>query len=581
MNIGQTILHYRVEELIGEGGMGTVYRGRDLNLDRSVAMKVIYRHLLKDPTTLDRFRNEAVILAQLSHPNVAGLYNFQPHDGVWVMVMEYVDGQTFEQLLKKTGPLPAEKALGLMRQVLAGLQHAHSLHVLHRDLKPANLMITRDGRVKLMDFGIARKAGAERLTRANHLIGTLDYMAPELIAGKEPSVQSELYSLGIVLYELLTGHLPFTATTEPALISAIMRQKPTPPRTFCADLPTPVCDLLTDLLHKKPDHRPANVATLDARIASILATLQAAAAAKAAKNSPPTTRLMTAPDKQWSAIPARLLRNLGTFEGLMLAGSLVVIAAVLTTIWLFMHPDPGPKPPPHFPEQTGTGQGQGQPAVDKPLSYTTLSGIEPVALRNDPGNTTKKPVIRPINPTPVEADPLPKRTDPPVTGRNRPTPKDDNRRTRNADPVRTNPAEPPAAEEESAAPPVSAPASVRTVALRGRDVLLELLEDVSPKGSVLGSTVRLRVVRPITVDGLTVIEAGAPATATVTDRKWSEGGRTFLEITLQQVKAINGNWIQIKYPPISESGSSTNPVEFPRGTRIEARLRDSSLTLAI
>lgn len=577
MNIGQTILHYRVEELIGEGGMGTVYRGRDLNLDRSVAMKVIYRHLLKDPTTLDRFRNEAIILAQLSHPNVAGLYNFQPHDGVWVMVMEYVDGQTFEQLLKQNGPLPAEKALGLMRQVLAGLQHAHNLHVLHRDLKPANLMITRDGRVKLMDFGIARKAGAERLTRANHLIGTLDYMAPELIAGKEPSVQSELYSLGIVLYELLTGHLPFTATTEPALISAIMRQKPTPPRNFCADLPTPVCDLLADLLHKKPDYRPADVATLDARIATILAALQVANAARAAKNTTPATRAMTAPDKQWLAMSARLLRSLGTFEGLMLTGSLLVVGAVLTTIWLFIHPDPGPKPPPHFPQEINSDK----PAGDTPPSQTTSSTIDPVAFKTIPESNTKKPVIRPITPAPVEAEPAPKRADPPTTVRNRPAPGDNNRRTRDTEPVRTNPADPPATEEETAHPPVSAPASVRTVALRGRDVLLELLEDVSPQGSMLGSTVRLRVVRPITVDGLTVIEVGAPATATVTDRKWSQGGRTFLEITLQQVKAINGSWIQIKYPPISESGSSTNPVEFPRGTRIEARLRDSSLTLAI
>ncbi|WP_375447111.1 serine/threonine protein kinase [uncultured Fibrella sp.] len=577
MNIGQTILHYRVEELIGEGGMGTVYRGRDLNLDRSVAMKVIYRHLLKDPTTLDRFRNEAIILAQLSHPNVAGLYNFQPHDGVWVMVMEYVDGQTFEQLLKQNGPLSVEKTLGLMRQVLAGLQHAHNLHVLHRDLKPANLMLTRDGRVKLMDFGIARKAGAERLTRANHLIGTLDYMAPELIAGKEPSVQSELYSLGIVLYELLTGHLPFTATTEPALISAIMRQKPTPPRTFCADLPTSVCDLLTDLLHKKPDHRPADVATLDARIASILATLQAANAAKEAKKTTPATRTTAAPHKQWLAGPARLLRSLGTFEGLMLAGSLLVVGAVLTTIWLFRQPDPGPKPPPHFPQEINSDK----PADDTPQSQTTSSTIEPVAFNTIPGGNAKKPVIRPITPTPVDADPSPKRSDPPVTDRKRPTPGDDNRRTRDAEPVRTNPADPPTTDEETAHPPVSTPASVRTVALRGREVLLELLEDVSPQGSVLGSTVRLRVVRPITVDGLTVIEVGAPATATVTDRKWSEGGRTFLEITLQQVKATNGSWIQIKYPPISESGSSTNPVEFPRGTRIEARLRDSSLTLAI
>lgn len=571
MNIGQTILHYRVEELIGEGGMGTVYRGRDLNLDRAVAMKVIYRHLLKDPTTLERFRNEAVILAQLSHPNVAGLYNFQPNDGVWVMVMEYVDGQTFEQLLKKDGPLAPHRALSLMRQVLAGLQHAHSLHVLHRDLKPANLMITRDGRVKLMDFGIARKAGAQRLTRTNHLIGTLDYMAPELIAGQEPSVQSELYSLGIVLYELLTGHLPFTANTEPALISAIMRQKPTPPRQFCADLPSSVCDLLTDLLHKKPGHRPVDVAALDARISTILASLPATITqSKPVDKATPATRLMKAPGEGWAALPARMRRTLGTFEGKILLGSLVLAGGVLTTIWVSMHPKPKP---PHVPTEDRGRQELTGFIPKKPASFSSTT--EPVALGTNPKSGRNQPVIRPIINEPVDKEPAPVRPDPaPVTGRTRTTPADRSPRTRTNEPVHTDPDVP-------AKPEEAAPASVRTVAVRGREVLLELLEDVSPQGSALGSTVRLRVVRAVSVDGLTVVEAGAPATATVTDRKWSEGGRTFLEITLQQVKAVNGTWISIKYPPISESGSSSNPVEFPRGTRIEARLRDSSLTLAL
>ena len=181
MTIGQTILSYRIEELLGEGGMGVVFRANDISLERPVALKILHRHLLSDQAFLERFRHEAQTLARLNHPQITNLYSFQQYDGYWIMVMEFVDGQTLDQYLRRNGPVPLNKAVDWLTQALHGLHHAHECGVLHRDMKPANLMLTTSGRVKLMDFGIAKRFDSQRLTRVNHLIGTLEYMAPEQI----------------------------------------------------------------------------------------------------------------------------------------------------------------------------------------------------------------------------------------------------------------------------------------------------------------------------------------------------------------------------------------------------------------
>src|SRR6218665_3223890 len=161
--IGQKIQNYNVEELLGEGGMGTVYRATDTLLQRSVAIKILHPHLVRDTTFFERFRNEAILSAKLNHSNVAVLYNFLRDRNDNFMVMEFVDGMTLEKLLKQNGRLPLESVLKIMMQTLDGLHHAHEKGILHRDIKPANLMLTRDGIVKLMDFGIARMVGSQRL----------------------------------------------------------------------------------------------------------------------------------------------------------------------------------------------------------------------------------------------------------------------------------------------------------------------------------------------------------------------------------------------------------------------------------
>jgi serine/threonine-protein kinase len=218
--IGSTIQNYRIVRELGSGAMGTVYEGLDTQVERPVAIKVLRAEIARQPELIERFRSEAVTLARLLHSNIAVLYSFF-HDGEeYYMVMEFVRGESLEHRIRTNGKLEPGEAARLMRQVLDGLGHAHSMGVLHRDIKPANILVTNDGRVKVTDFGIARVLGSARLTRTGRIIGTLEYIAPERIKGDESDPRSDLYSAGVVLYEMLTGRLPYTATTDYELIKA-------------------------------------------------------------------------------------------------------------------------------------------------------------------------------------------------------------------------------------------------------------------------------------------------------------------------------------------------------------------------
>ncbi len=195
--VGQHIGKYRVTEQIGRGGMGTVYRAVDETLHREVAIKVLNAEL-SDPTVARRFRAEAVTVARLNHPGIATIYELVQHDGQWLMVMEFVRGETLEAMVVRRGPLPIDVAADLVMQTLSALAHAHSLGVVHRDLKPANLMLAQNGMVKVMDFGIARVAGAEQLTSVGFMMGTPAYMAPEQVLGQEIDARTDLYAAGLV-----------------------------------------------------------------------------------------------------------------------------------------------------------------------------------------------------------------------------------------------------------------------------------------------------------------------------------------------------------------------------------------------
>ncbi len=253
--IGQVIGTYRIEQKIGEGGMGAVYRGRDLMLEREVAIKVLRPELARQPELVARFRSEAVTLARLNHSHIATLYNFLRHGDDFFMVMEFVRGTTLDELIKQSGALELERAVRLFCQALEGIAHAHALGVIHRDIKPANLMLTASDEVKVMDFGIARVLGTARQTKTGRLIGTLEYMSPEQMRGLETDARADLYSLGILLYEMLTGRVPFESHSDYELMRAQVEDEPPSPREFKGDLPLPVELAIMRSLAKDPAAR--------------------------------------------------------------------------------------------------------------------------------------------------------------------------------------------------------------------------------------------------------------------------------------------------------------------------------------
>jgi hypothetical protein len=252
--VGSTIGKYHVLDRIGRGGMGTVYRAVDEILHREVAIKVLNSEL-NDPEIAKRFRAEAVTVARLSHPGIATIYELFQHDGQWMMVMEFVRGETLEHLVERMGPLSPQRAAELCMQALTALAHAHSMGVIHRDLKPANLMMTESGAVKIMDFGIARVSGSEHLTSAGFMMGTPAYMAPEQVLGHEIDARADLYALGVVFYRLTTAKLPFKGDTPFAMVQSQVNDPPTPIALLRSDLPTWADQVVQRALAKAPADR--------------------------------------------------------------------------------------------------------------------------------------------------------------------------------------------------------------------------------------------------------------------------------------------------------------------------------------
>jgi len=252
--VGRKLGKYHVVETLGRGGMGTVYKAIDETLDREVAIKILNPDLM-DGETVKRFRHEAVTLAKLNHPRIAHVYDLAREGDSLLMVMEYVRGETFEKLSTRSGPLPLDRAIVLCAQVLEALHHAHGVGVVHRDLKPANLMLADNGAVKVMDFGIARVVGTEHMTNDGYMMGTPAYMAPEQVRGQEVDARTDVYSMGVVLYRLVTAQLPFKADTAVAMIQSQLNDPPTPSRRYRNDLPDWLDNVLTCALAKAPADR--------------------------------------------------------------------------------------------------------------------------------------------------------------------------------------------------------------------------------------------------------------------------------------------------------------------------------------
>ncbi|HVR99205.1 MAG TPA: protein kinase [Thermoanaerobaculia bacterium] len=265
--IGRIVGSYRIVEKIGEGGMGAVYRAVDEMLDREAAVKAIRPDLAREPQIAERFRSEARALARLNHPAVATIYSFF-HDGEDLfLAMEFVRGRTLSRVLREDGALPWQRAVPLFLSPLDGIEQAHRTGVVHRDLKPDNLMLTETGTLKVMDFGIARVMGSGHLTRTGLLVGTLRYMAPEQIRGEEVDRRTDVYALGTVLYELLTGRTPFEGGSDYAVLRAQIEDTPAPLSASVTGLPDWIDQAVQKALAKDPAARFQTVSELHAFLA--------------------------------------------------------------------------------------------------------------------------------------------------------------------------------------------------------------------------------------------------------------------------------------------------------------------------
>lgn len=273
MKEGQLIAgQYRLLQRLGAGSMGEVWRALDVQVEREVALKSLRPELAANATFVDRFRTEAVVLAKLHHPNIASLFTLAREAEALYMVMEFVPGSTLDQLLARRGALPWPEVRVFALKALAGLAHAHAGGVVHRDVKPANMLVTPGGELKLTDFGIARMVDRSRMTRAGNWVGTMEYASPEQVRGEAVDGRSDLYSLAIVLYELLTGVLPFQADTDFALMKAQLEAPPPPAGDRVPDLPPAFEQALLRAMAKSPGARFADAAAFARALESINAS---------------------------------------------------------------------------------------------------------------------------------------------------------------------------------------------------------------------------------------------------------------------------------------------------------------------
>lgn len=268
--IGTRIGNYRVVEKIGDGGMGTVYTAMDEMLDRQVALKVMRPELTRQASLHERFRQEAIALARLNHPNIASVFGLERNGEDLVMIMEFVRGETLESIVQRSGALSWTRAFELGSSVLEALDHAHDKGVVHRDIKPANIMLTRDGVVKVMDFGIARIMGRTRQTRVGAAVGTPMYMSPEQLKGEEVDGRSDLYSLAAVLFELITGRMAFEADSDYELMMKQLNEPAPPVRSLVRDVPEVVDLVLQRATAKRRESRHANAREMRAALHNAL-----------------------------------------------------------------------------------------------------------------------------------------------------------------------------------------------------------------------------------------------------------------------------------------------------------------------
>ncbi|UCF77869.1 MAG: protein kinase [Candidatus Eiseniibacteriota bacterium] len=259
--IGKSFSHYKILEKIGQGGMGVVYKAQDTRLDRTVALKFLPPELTRDADARTRFTHEAKLAASLNHPNICTIFEIDEAQGQTFIAMEHVEGQSLKEKIR-LAPLKLEQALEVAAQVAEGLRRAHERGVVHRDIKSANIMIRPDGQVKVMDFGLAKLTGRTRLTRTGTPVGTVAYMSPEQARAEDVDHRTDVWSLGVVIYEMVTGQLPFRGDYEPAVVYSILNEEPEPVTSLRSAVPMELERLVRKAVAKDPNRRYQSVSDM-------------------------------------------------------------------------------------------------------------------------------------------------------------------------------------------------------------------------------------------------------------------------------------------------------------------------------
>jgi eukaryotic-like serine/threonine-protein kinase len=384
--IGTTVTgRYLIEEVIGSGGMGTVYRAEHVHMKKTLALKVLHRELAAIEEVVTRFEREAIAAGRIDHPNVARATDFgRLDDGSFYLVMEFISGRSLSSLISE-GALPVERALYIGRQIAGAIEAAHEAGIVHRDLKPDNvLLVARDedpDSVKVLDFGIAKVDMSEtgppsQLTRMGSVFGTPEYMAPEQAAGSAVDHRVDLYALGVIMYEMLCGHAPFSGDVMSVLTSQLTVEPPALPES----LPEDVRLLVAALLEKQPETRVQTAREAIERITRILEERDAAA------------RALTAP--VFDAAPARASRS-RRWTWMVTAGSILAVLLTLAVGLIVRTTSTSSSEPPALLERGGFSvelpKQRKRAAVLRPAPAPTASGSEPAPARRSTGKTQKKP----------------------------------------------------------------------------------------------------------------------------------------------------------------------------------------------
>jgi eukaryotic-like serine/threonine-protein kinase len=343
---------YRLESKLGSGGMSTVYLARDETLERWVAAKVLHREISDQPDQLERFRREARAVAQVSHPNVVAVIDAGEDGGRPYIVFEYVAGETLKQRIDHAGRLPLDEAAAYAIEVGRGLGAAHQRRLVHRDVKPQNVLIDSEGRAKVTDFGIARELEQDGLTKTGRVLGTTDYVSPEQAMGQPVDARSDIYSLGVLVYEMLTGEVPYTADTVVAVAMKHVNEKMPDVQRKRPEASSALAAVVERATQKKPDKRYAD---MSAMLADLEAALEVEVARAGGSHGEATAVLDSVPGAR---------RRIVNTRNLSVVGILLVLAGVAAALILASTNDD---------KSNGGGNGGGGPA---PGTEVALSGAQ-------------------------------------------------------------------------------------------------------------------------------------------------------------------------------------------------------------